>query len=1467
MQPSPGECVLRFVGDSVRFALRPGQGGRVPPGCRAFLRTNLGRAERVRQEIIRSYASKLPSAGSSWRDIAMRNVDGEWQIELPLVEVGFFQAKACFTDAAGRQFWAQGRNVGITVHPDQYRTGNTIYCAFTRMFGETRTAAVTTGQPLEAQLAKLDKLGYTVIPPSGKLRDLSRRLEHIVEVLGCRIVHLLPVNPAPTTYARFGRFGSPYAAQDLMAVDPALIEFDRRTTGIDQFRELTYEAHLRGARVFLDITTNHTGWGSTLQENHPDWFLRDANGRFASPGAWGVTWEDLVELDHRNPASWAHLAHVFLTWCRRGVDGFRCDAGYKVPMPAWRYITACVRQEYPETVFLLEGLGGSWEATETLLKDGGMQWAYSELFQNYSGAQVSSYLDYAHRQSQRAGLYVHYSETHDNERLAKQGADWSLLRNRLSALTSVSGAYGFTCGVEWLAHEKVNVHSSRGMNWGSDANLIPELARLNHVLAEHPCFFDGAKLTRLSAPDSIVYALRRDSLEGQDSVLILANTDLKQNQRFALSAATYQDLGGPGIDLLSDLPPQVERSPSGDIIFTLAPAACHCLSARSKPVGTAGDAYRRARGAAAFALQALGHVLPVEEFGKYRWRDLAGRVDRDPVGYLAALQRMDLDRARVEVAAALDSALVSERFPRVVLWEMADAQRVLLVPPLHWLLVRQDFPFRASLTAGKNSPPIHAHSIVTQGGHVVFFPPGAAASDSTLLVERYAPVQTHVGGSIRFLADAPDARSLRVSGHKEAASAAESSLVLLTNGRGGMTRLRSDFGRVHSKYDCLLGANLHSSVPVDRHVFVKRCRAWLNADRFLSQLDRFSMDFSEPGPPAKWRFVANAGDGRTVAVCLEADMLEERNTVVLRFSRPDTDPASGEDPTDVGDVRLVVRFDLEDRNFHWETQRNPGADHHFASHCRPLHGGPGFEFTPADDRKLRVYADAGEYHHEAEWSENIHHSVEQSRGQTASGDAFSPGWFNLPIVKGGSVTLVVCADPEEPPPEEIRDFIQRRKAANERKIAHAGLSESDSFGRRLALGAHQFVVRRGEGKTVVAGYPWFLDWGRDSFICGRGLLSAGLVSEVRELLTTFGRFEDHGTLPNNIHGEDASNRDTSDAPLWYGLLCEEAAALSAEPIYDLVVDQNGRRLRQVLKSIAENYLLGTPNGIHADSESALIWSPSHFTWMDTNYPAGTPREGYPVEIQVLWIRLLRHLARIDVPQGEAWSELADRAHASFLRLYWLEDKGWLADCLLASRGQSAASATLDTALRSNFLFAVSLGLISGERARRGVHAALQHLVVPGALRSLAPLPVSPPLHVYGRDGRLLNNPQEPFVGRYEGDEDTQRKPAYHNGTAWTWTFPTFCEALARAWDFEPGAVAASKAYLSSLDRLISEGCLGQIPEIVDGNAPHTQRGCDAQAWGVTEALRVWKWLQNLSPVVTDSRSTDQGPAAAAASYR
>ncbi len=1419
MTPAPGERLLRFVGDRVRFSLRLPQG--LPPGARALLRTNLGKAARLRQEVVATHAGKNPMSVAFWRDVPLlREASGEWAVELPLTDTGFYRAKAYMADAQGRQFWPEGEDAGISVHPDCYRTDNIVYCAFPRMFGATKSARQTVDEKSEKELNQLDDRGFVVIPPSGKLRDLTRELPHIIDTLGCRVLHLLPVGPTPTTFARFGRFGSPYACEDLTAIDPALVEFDQKTNGVGQFCELTREAHRRGARVLLDMVINHTGWGSTLFEHHPDWFVHDADGKFVSPGAWGVTWGDLVELDPHCVDLWDVLAKAFLTWCRRGVDGFRCDAGYKVPQQVWQYIQAQVRQEFPEALFLLEGLGGPVEATETLLTEGGMQWAYSELFQNYSGSDVSRYLDYSLRQSARLGLYVHYSETHDNPRLAGNGRAWSLLRNRLCALASVSGGFGFTCGVEWLAAEKINVHSSRGMSWGSPENIVPEMARLNRLLGAHPCFFDGAKVTRLSGPDSAVCVLRRNSDEGLDSVLVLVNTDVQQRQTVAVGLVDYEAMKRPDIDLLGQKPPQ-KAITKRDVTFTLGPGAAFCLTATPTPSGLAGDDYRRARAQSAWAISALSKVLLPEQIGPCPWRDLAGRIHLDAHQFLACLGHLDRDRTHTDLPAALDAA--KGQFPQVVTWTTLDRRRVTPVPPGHWLLLRDEHPFRARLKSGPQGTLEVAESIQVSDGFIACFPPKHPATplDAGLEMERYASTAEMTNAQVRFLRAAPSFSSHITTPPADA-------LVLLVNGRGGMARLGVDFGHVKSKYDCALGANLDPNYPVDRHVLVKRLRGWISADGFVTALNLQNLVSFEIGQPAVWNFVAEAGDSRTVELQLTADMLAGSNTTIFTFVRlPGTRPA---DLPPSFDSRVIIRVDIEDRNFHTETHRNGGAEFHFAQNCHDLEGQIGFKFTPAVDRQLRVVSSAGQYHPEPEWSQGIPHPIEQSRGQPGSGDAYSPGWFELPLEKGRRVIMSLSAETQPPSFEALQP-------------AAAPAPEADTFGQRLALAAQAFVARREAGRTIIAGYPWFLDWGRDTFISARGLLQIGMLTEVTELLVTFGRFQENGTMPNIIHGANASNRDTSDAPLWYGVLCQETAGCVGPALYETAVSTSGKTIGEVLREIAVGYVRGTPNGIRLDPASALIWSPAHFTWMDTNYPACTPREGYPVEIQALWIRLLRQLHSINAkPLDEPWDALANRAEESLRKFFWLEEQGYVSDLLIAPSGASAARAVRDQSLRCNFLFAIAFGYFTGDQARRAVAAAFQHLFVPGAMRTLAPLPVWPPLVIKAPDGHALNNPREPYWGRYQGDEDTHRKPAYHNGTAWPWVLPTGCEALVKAWDSAPAAIAAAKGCLGSLESLLLSDCLGQIPEILDGDTPHQARGCDAQAWSVLEALRVWKLL-------------------------
>lgn len=1430
MDPAPNGRLLRFVGDRVHFRL--GCSSALPAGWSARLRTNLGRAAVLRDEIVATRAGGRTFAGGSWRDVPMHPSNGCWELELPLAEVGWFRAKAYAIDAQGRQRWPDGGDIGISVSPDHTRSGNVIYCAFPRMFGPNKAKAATRDPLLEDQLAAMDKHGWTVIPPSGKLRDLTRELPHITKRLNCRILHLLPVTPTPTTYARMGRFGSPYAAQDLIAIDPALIEHDKRTTGVDQFRELTYASHLAGAHVILDIAINHTGWGARLHELHPEWFQHNADGSFRSPGAWGTVWEDLVELAHDDVLLWDELSESFLTWCRRGVDGFRCDAGYMVPMPAWRYITARVRQEFPDCVFLLEGLGGAWSATEALLTEGGMQWAYSELFQNHDGTQVSSYLDHALAQSRRVGLLVNYSETHDNQRLAAHGRAWSLLRNRLCALASPGGAFGFTAGVEWLAAEKLEVHQARGLNWGAPDNLVDELARLDRLVADHPCFHADATVTRLSADGSPLLALRRDSsgeAGPRESVLVLVNLDTAAKQSISLRTDVVRDMGAPSIDLLGQHAPAIIPQSDGTLTVGLGPGESYCLAANAEPLGLSGDAYRAARAQAATAIQALHAAIPDEDCGPAPWHELAQRFSADPVRFLAAAARLDRAAARVDLGAALDAAATLPDQPRVTVLTVRDLNRMALIPPGSWLLLRDGSPFAAALMRAGGRIALRVRSVPVEGGHVAVISPQPESGPAELTLERFATSGAQAVMQVLFLALPPDPAVRRP----------QDGLVLLTNGRGAMTRLHADLGRISSKYDCLLGANLHSDAPCDRHVLAKRLRAWVDADGFITPLDAANLADCTAGPPAQWSFIANAGDGRTVELRLTVDLLAGRNAVVARLERPAAAPRWGRPLPPEARVSVTVRIDVEDRSFHGETRRSPEAEAHLAgaTTMQPR----GFTSTFAADRRLVAAADRGAFHADAEWCEGIGHPVEAGRGMAGSGDSWSPGWFELPLAAGEAATLVLHADADAPPTAEVATFAESRRTRTADAVARANLPGQDELGRALATALQAFVVRRGAGSTVIAGYPWFLDWGRDTFISARGMLSAGLDDEVRGLLCAFGRFVDRGTLPNLLNGDEACNRDTSDAPLWYALAAEEWVARNRKPGHSLEVAP-GRTLLQALADIATGWIDGTPNGIRVDHASALAWSPPHFTWMDTNYPACTPRTGYPVEIQALWIRLLRQLERAKAPAARGpWKEWADRAEASCAR-FWLEPEGWLSDCLLAPLGEPAEHAVADRSLRPNQYIAIALGLLGGVPARRACAAGERFLLVPGAMRTLAPLPVEPPLEIRAADGRMLADPLRPYQGRYEGDEDTRRKPAYHNGTAWPWLLPSYCEAVAEAWNHAPAAVATARAWLGSVDVLLDAGCLGQLPEILDGDAPHTQRGCDAQAWSVSEALRVWRLL-------------------------
>ncbi len=385
-------------------------------------------------------------------------------------------------------------------------------------------------------------------------------------------------------------------------------------------------------------------------------------------------------------------------------------------------------------------------------------------------------------------------------------------------------------------------------------------------------FFDGAKLTRLSTSDSPVYALLRESAEGKDSVLVLANTDAEKVNSVSVPQSA---LHAPhtAVDLLGKPFPQISID-ANQIIFNLQPGDVFCLAPTFKPVGLSGDDYRRVRAQAAFAFEALGKIIPVETVDGLDWHWLAGQVESSPKNFLAAVSEFAARKNKISLIELLSGAGQTV-FPRAINWTLIDTRRITLVPPDHWLLIEDSAPFRAPRSpmrnvddATRNEPTmVHVQSIPAGNSQVACFAPKTTAGEATLTLERHATTSQSVSAAIRYMASEP-AVCVRPPRPDD--------LVLLTNNRGGMARLCVDLGRVNSKYDCVLGANLNPTVPVDRHVLEKRLRVWVNADGFLSALNFKNLTSFKAGSPAVWQFIANAGDGRTVEIELRAEMIEDQ---------------------------------------------------------------------------------------------------------------------------------------------------------------------------------------------------------------------------------------------------------------------------------------------------------------------------------------------------------------------------------------------------------------------------------------------------------------------------------------------------------------------------------------------------------------------------------------------------------------
>ncbi len=475
------------------------------------------------------------------------------------------------------------------------------------------------------------------------------------------------------------------------------------------------------------------------------------------------------------------------------------------------------------------------------------------------------------------------------------------------------------------------------------------------------------------------------------------------------------------------------------------------------------------------------------------------------------------------------------------------------------------------------------------------------------------------------------------------------------------------------------------------------------------------------------------------------------------------------------------------------------------------------ELRPEPDEGLgEGLSDSAEAAPQHEWYQDYFLSVERCRGLDALDDNLHVGLFQATLHPGESLTLV--ASTEATPDLDGASAYAEREAYEQRLVSQSGHADGPAWIQHLVLAADQFIVRRAlpdepNGRTIIAGYPWFGDWGRDTMISLPGLtLATGRHDVAARILRTFARFVNQGMLPNHFPEVGVEPEyNTADATLWYFEAIRAYYAATGDD--DLL-----QELFPVLQEIVQWHQRGTRYNIHVDPADGLLYAGEtgvQLTWMDAkvNDWVVTPRIGKPVEINALWYNALccmadfaRHLGE----PSERYDTLAEQVRAGFGR-FWNESSGYCYDVLDGPGGN-------ETSLRPNQLFAVSLphSPLTEQQQRAVVEACAHHLLTSHGLRSLAP-----------------DDPA--YVGQYDG-EQRQRDGAYHQGAVWSWLIGPFISAYLRVY----GDHELARSFLQSFIHHLDDHGVGSTSEIFDGDPPFTPRGCIAQAWSVAEVLRAWQ---------------------------
>jgi predicted glycogen debranching enzyme len=629
---------------------------------------------------------------------------------------------------------------------------------------------------------------------------------------------------------------------------------------------------------------------------------------------------------------------------------------------------------------------------------------------------------------------------------------------------------------------------------------------------------------------------------------------------------------------------------------------------------------------------------------------------------------------------------------------------------------------------------------------------------------------------------------------------------LEADGLGGFAMGTATGLRTRRYHAVLLAA---TTPPTGRMALVQGVEAWVTtpSGRFALTSHRYAPDVvhpdgarriesfeSEPWPT--WTYRLENG----TRISHELFMARDLPLTVLTWR-----VLSGAD-----EVHLSLRPLLSGRDSHALHHQN-GAFRFAGSRS-----GDHVRWQPYDGVPAVVAASNGCWTEAPDWYRNFLYAEERDRGLDCIEDLASPGLFEWTLGHEDAV----CVFAQDTP--DVRAVLARGIAAAAAELRSAERRRRTMVA-RLERAAADYVVRRGDGRTVVAGYPWFTDWGRDTFIAMRGLcLATGHLDDARDILLEWSGAVSRGMLPNRfVDGDEPPEYNSVDASLWYIVAVHDYLRECERTGRPLEVQDRGRLCRAV-RDILEGYAAGTRYGIRMDDDGLLAAGEPglQLTWMDAKVGdwVVTPRMGKPVDVQALWLNALTVGCEIST----AWSDVLHRARVAFENRFWNESGGYLYDVVDVDH----VPGTADPAFRPNQLFAIGglpFQLLHGERARRVVDAVEAQLWTPLGPRSLAP-----------------GSPA--YKGRYLGGV-RDRDGAYHQGTVWPWLAGAFIEAWVRVRGATALACAeARERFLGPLLAHRGESGLGHLPEIADGDAPHAARGCPFQAWSAGEALRLEKLL-------------------------